>query len=79
MGEPSSTATLAWLLLRSPGGRILWTRYPDGLGGVLDRGGLARAIAVGPGDTIAVGGALVPPEGVEEGSFYVGSFTPSGD
>jgi hypothetical protein len=61
------------------GGRILWARYPDSQGGSLAGGGLARAIAVGPGDTIAVGGALVPPEGVEAGPFYVGRFTASGD
>ncbi len=56
------------------GGRILWTRYPESQGG-----GYGRAVAVGPGDTIAVGGSLAAPEGVEAGSFYVGSFTPSGD
>lgn len=61
------------------GGRILWTRYPDSLGGPLEGGGQARAIAVGPGDTIAVGGPLLPPEGVDAGSFYVGRFTPSGE
>ncbi len=63
----------------TPGGRILWTRYPNSQDGGVAGGGLARAVAVGPGDTIAVGGAVVPPEGVEAGSFFVGRFTPSGD
>lgn len=58
----------------SRGGRVLWTRYPESVAG-----GYGRAVAVGPGATIAVGGSLAAPEGVESGGFYVGRFTPSGE
>lgn len=54
-------------------GRILWQRYPEGLGGY------GRDIAVGPGDVIAVAGGLAPPEGVDAGDFYVGSLSSTDD
>ena len=62
------------VMKRSRGGRVLWTRYPESVGG-----GYGRAVAVGPGGTIAVGGSLAAPEGVAAGGFYVGSFSPSGE